>query len=121
MLKGESVRHLAPIGWHCRTPHPRQAFHFGLHRALKKQRAMIARCAEVWLVERDEARAWALAGAMSAVSWRHHSDYGDEHFQAVFRALADDAERGDRVERFAWQIAAGAGAGGRRGTAGQRH
>src|SRR2546422_8522942 len=25
VLKGEPVRHLAPIGWHCRTPHPRQA------------------------------------------------------------------------------------------------
>jgi len=56
LLKGEAVRHLAPIGWHCRAPHPWQAFHFGLHRALKKQEAMIARCAAVWLVERDEAR-----------------------------------------------------------------
>lgn len=121
VLKGESVRHLAPIGWHCRMPHPRQAFHFGLHRALKKQEAMIARCAEVWLVEHDEARAWALAGAMSARWLQHHVDYGDDRFQAAFRALADDAERSHRVERFAWQIATGVGAGGRRGAAGQRH
>src|SRR5207249_363056 len=84
VLKGEPVRHLAPIGWHCRAPHPCQAFHFGLHRALKEQEAMIARCAAVWLVERDDARAWALAGAMSAGALRHHVDYGDAGFQAAF-------------------------------------
>ena len=121
VLKGEPVRHLAPIGWHCRTPHPRQAFHFGLHRAIKKQEAVIARCAEVWLVERDEARGWALAGAMSAGSLRHRVDYGDVRFEAAFRALADAADRRDRVERFARRMAAGVTAGGRRGAAGQRH
>ena len=117
VLKGEPVRHLAPIGWHCRAPHPHQAFHFGLHRALKKQEAMIARCAEVWLVERDEARAWALVGAMSVGQLRHHVDYGDARFRAAVRALVEETDRLDRVERFARQIAAG----GRRGAAGQRH
>lgn len=121
VLKGDSVRHLAPIGWHCPMPHPGQAFHFGLHRALKQQAAVIARCAEVWLVERDEARAWALAGAMSSQSLRHHFDYGDSHFQEAFQVLARDPERTDRVERFARQMLAGVGSGGRRGVAGQRH
>jgi len=121
VLKGEPVRHLAPIGWHCRAPHPCQAFHFGLHRALKEQEAMIARCAAVWLVERDDARAWALAGAMSAGALRHHVDYGDAGFQAAFSALADEVERGDRVERFARQMVEGMGAGETRGAARQRH
>jgi hypothetical protein len=102
VLKGEPVRHLAPIGWHCRAPHPRQAFHFGLHRALKKQHDIIARCSEVWLAERDEARGWALAGAMS-VGWRlrRHFDYGDARFETSFAAMADRNERERRVEEFA--------------------
>lgn len=82
---------------------------------------MIARCAAVWLVERDDARAWALAGAMSAGALRHHVDYGDAGFQAAFSALADEVERGDRVERFARQMVEGMGAGETRGAARQRH
>jgi hypothetical protein len=117
VLKGDPVRHLAPIGWHCRAPHPHQAFHFGLHRALKRQQAMIARCAEVWLVERDEARAWALVGAMSAERLRHHVDYGDAEFRAAVQAIAEETDVRDRVEGFARQIAAG----GWRDAAGQRH
>lgn len=102
VLKGEPVRHLAPIGWHCRNPHPRQAFHFGLHRALKKQDDIVARCAQLWLLERDEARGWALAGALS-VGWRlrRHFDYGDTRFESAFARLADRSERERRVEDFA--------------------
>jgi hypothetical protein len=117
VLKGEPVRHLAPIGWHCRAPHRHQAFHYGLHRALKKQEEVIARCAVVWLAKRDEARAWALAGAMSAGQLRHHVDYGDPQFRAAVRALAEETDWRDRVERFARQMAAG----GRHGAASQRH
>jgi hypothetical protein len=78
---------------------------------------MIARCAEVWLVERDEARAWALVGAMSAERLRHHVDYGDAEFRAAVQALAEETDVRDRVEGFARQIAAG----GWRDAAGQRH
>jgi primosomal protein N'' len=116
VLKGEPVRHLAPIAWHCRSPHPHQAFHFGLHRALKKQEAVIARCAVVWLAERDEARAWALAGAISAGQLRHHVDYGDPQFRAAVRAFSEETDWRDRVERFARQMAAGG-----HGAASQRH
>lgn len=116
VLKGEPVRHLAPIGWHCRAPHARQAFHFGLHRALKNQGAMIARCAALWLGDRDEARGWALAGAMTAGTLRDHVDYGADRFQAAFRALASDPGRSERVAVFARRIS-----GGGRGASGQRH
>jgi hypothetical protein len=96
------VRHLAPIGWHCRSPHPRQAFHYGLHRALKKQNDVISRVAAVWLDQRDEARGWALAGAMSA-GWRLRKafDYGEARFEAAFARLADPQARGSRIESFA--------------------
>jgi hypothetical protein len=107
VLKGDPVQHLAPIGWHCRSPHSLQAFHFGLHRALKKQDEYIARCAEVWLRMRDEARGWALAGAMCA-GWRtrRHFDYNDEKFRALFEAQNADAGRIQSVEKFARRLAA---------------
>ena len=102
VLKGAAVSHLAPIGWHCRMPHPRQAFHFGLHRALKKQHDVIARSAEVWLAQRDEARSWALTGAMSA-TWRMRFgfDYAQRGFERAFAARAADPDRLPRVEAFA--------------------
>jgi hypothetical protein len=102
LLKGPAVSHLAPIGWHCRAPHARQAFHFGLHRALKKQHDVIARCAEVWLARRDEPRGWALSGAMSA-RWRMRFcfDYAQRGFERAFIAQAADAERLTKLEAFA--------------------
>ena len=105
VLKGEAVKHLAPIGWHCTHPHPRQAFHFGLHRALKKQREVIRLCAMVWFEKRDTPRSWALTGAMAA-GWRLRSsyDYGKKRFEETFSYYATDAMRLDAVEAFAWSI-----------------
>jgi hypothetical protein len=109
VLKGEAVQYLAPIGWHCRNPHPRQAFHFGLHRAYKKQMEVVARTAAVWLEKHDTGREWALAGAMSA-GWRlrRHFDYRDARFEAAFQALQNDTARTARIEAFARRAARGA-------------
>ncbi len=105
VLKGDAVAHLAPIGWHCTHPHPRQAFHFGLHRALKKQQEVIKQCATVWLEKRDAPRSWALTGAIAA-GWRlrSHFDYGSKRFEASFSRYATDAMRLDAVEAFAMSI-----------------
>jgi hypothetical protein len=106
VLKGEAVAHLAPIGWHCIAPHPQQAFHFGLHRALKKQHEVIKRCAQVWLMKRDMPRSWAITGAMAA-GWRlrKHFDYGDQRFQMAFDRYHTDEMRLAEVEAFALSIA----------------
>ena len=102
VFKGESVAYLAPIGWHCTRPHPRQAFHYGLHRALKKQRNLIKQCAEVWLVKRDEPRSWALLGAMAAGwSLRNHFDYGNNRFETAFTRFEVNAERLAEIEDYA--------------------
>lgn len=105
VLKGSLVAHLAPIGWHCRNPHPRQAFHFGLHRALKKQQDILGRCARAWLGNRDEPRSWALLGAMAA-GWRlrKHFDYGDARFEQAFERYRGDAMREAAVEKFALSL-----------------
>lgn len=102
VLKGEATRHLAPIGWHCRAPHPRQAFHFGLHRQLKRQADVIARMAQVWLRERDDARGWALAGARAA-GWRlrRHFDYADPVFERAFERLREEPSLPALIETFA--------------------
>ena len=101
VLKGVEVQHLAPIGWHCRYPHPRQSFHFGLHRALKKQRDVIARCAEVWSRERDAARSWALTGAMAA-GWkmRKEFDYSSRRFEVSFSDYEGSPDRLQKLEEF---------------------
>jgi hypothetical protein len=105
ILRGEPVAHLAPIGWHCQAPHPQQAFHFGLHRMLKRQQDVIALTARAWLVKQGCGREWALAGAMSA-GWRLRSsfDYGDGGFRAAFARLERDETRAERVERFACRM-----------------
>lgn len=105
VLKGEPVAHLAPIGWHCLHPHPRQAFHFGLHRALKKQRDVIQRCAEVWLQQRDEARGWALAGAKAA-GWRLRKefDYADQRFEKAFLDCQSNPGHVTDLERYARKL-----------------
>jgi hypothetical protein len=105
VLRGASVAHLAPIGRHSPAPHPRQAFHFGLHRAFKRQTEVLSQCATVWLQHRDTPRSWALAGALSA-GWRmrNHFDYADPRFQQAFDALQDTAIRNAKVERYARQM-----------------
>jgi len=86
VLKGDIVEHLAPIGWHCRYPNPRQAFHFGLHRALKGQSTIIQKCAEKWLEVRDEGRMWALLGACAAneKNIKKNHDYHNQNFKDAF-------------------------------------
>lgn len=105
VLKGKSVAYLAPIGWHCTHPHPRQAFHFGLHRALKKQHEVIRRCATVWLEKRDVPRSWALVGAMAA-GWRlrKHFDYGDDRFERTFERFLIDDKRHAEAEAYALSL-----------------
>lgn len=105
VLKDEAVAHLAPIGWHCTHPHPRQAFHFGLHRALKKQKEVIRQCATVWLEKRDVPRSWALIGAMAA-DWRlrKHFDYGDDRFEHAFERFLIDNKRHAEVEAYALSL-----------------
>jgi hypothetical protein len=105
LLKGEVVAHLAPIGWHCTHPHPRQAFHFGLHRALKKQHEVIRQCAKVWLEKRDVPRSWTLIGAMAA-GWRlrKHFDYGDDRFERAFERFLMDDKRHAEAEAYALSL-----------------
>lgn len=105
ILKGDSVMHLNPIGFHCVNPNEKQSFHYGFHRALKGQRNIIKKCAKVWLDKKDYSRAWALAGAMSK-SWNLFPkfDYGDKIFETKFKENYPISDNLDKIEKFALKI-----------------
>jgi len=78
VLKGSSVAHLEPIGWHGRNPSPKQSFYFGYHRWLKGQVHALKSCFELWQIHGDDARKWALAGALTA----HQKKFGQFLFSS---------------------------------------
>jgi hypothetical protein len=56
-----------------------------LHRELKNQESIIADTARNWLIEKDEARMWALIGAFHAKDhWRNSINYSDKKFKRIF-------------------------------------
>lgn len=101
VLKGESVKHLAPIGWHGKNPSPRQSFHFGLHRKLKGQDMVLYKTAQSWKKYQDDARGWALAGAASARWWMWgKTHYTSWVFQRTFRMMQNDNIRQEIIENY---------------------
>jgi hypothetical protein len=70
VLKGEAVIFLEPIGLHGKFPNSQQSFFYGYRRFLKGQVSILRSCFEEWGGARDEARRWALIGAISASSNR---------------------------------------------------
>lgn len=77
---------LVPSGKHCHHANKRQAFHFGLHRALKGQVKTLNDVKKAWIKHNDDLRAWALLGAMHS---HHFSDrkglsYVDERFNSMY-------------------------------------
>jgi len=105
VLKGASVASLAPIGWHCRYPHPYQAFHYGFHRALKKQHDVVVKLARAWRANPIEGRSWALAGAASVQWWSFFgADYQNKTLKNSFSRLQDEDLRCKKVMDFAARI-----------------
>lgn len=101
VLKGDVVKHLEPIGYHCKTPHPEQAFHYGLHRMLKGQKQVIKDTFEAWKKYQDEPRMWALLGAMEAKHFtKGRFNYTDQEFQKLFSTLKIEAPVQSQVSSF---------------------
>ncbi|OIN85852.1 MAG: hypothetical protein AUJ12_07910 [Alphaproteobacteria bacterium CG1_02_46_17] len=101
VLKGDVVRHLAPIAWHGKNPTARQAFHFGFHRQMKRQKQVLRRVAIAWLKHRDAARGWALAGAASVKWWNFGGrGYAAKNFAKSFLSLEDTRLREGAVLKF---------------------
>ncbi len=107
VLKGDVVKHLAPIAWHGHNPSPRQSFHFGLHRQLKGQSDILKKTAEAWLKYQDESREWALAGAASARWWMIGAvHYKTSVFEKSFLKMQNDVIRHKIIQRFILKIGA---------------
>lgn len=66
VLKLGETAALAPIGWHCRRPHVKQAFHFGFRRMMKGQTEVVRAMIDAWREKGGEGRLWALCGARAA-------------------------------------------------------
>lgn len=101
VLKGEAVRHMAPIAWHGKDPSSHQSFHFGFRRRLKKQKDILRKTAVAWLKHRDVPRGWALAGAASAKWWMvGYGKYKNKFFENCYINLQDDLKRQCVIEEF---------------------
>lgn len=87
---------LRPAGLHCHQATDRQAFHYGLHRALKGQAHVIKKVRNVWKRTGDRTRAMALLGAAAAWSFSDMRgfSYPDERFKL---AMAMATERFDEL------------------------
>lgn len=93
ILRGNMLpKTLAPAGYHCHHSTHKQAFHYGLHRMLKRQYSIIANVRAAWDKEQDEIRAWALLGANSAKRYITASgfDYSDEEFEREFKKTSEN-------------------------------
>lgn len=86
ILRDAETASVTPIGWHCKYPHPRQAFHFGYRRFLKGQTEVVRKVMQAWQQSKGEGRVWALAGARAA--FFHpltETSYDTPDFEALFR------------------------------------
>lgn len=110
VMKGSKVRHLEPIGFHCKNPGDNQAFHFGLHRMLKGQTPTLHKVWNLYAsdAEGKRARQLALLGAVMANTRRDKylaaNSYTTEEYQWGFKsavASLSDPEVDDMLRSFA--------------------
>lgn len=90
VIKANGVpEQLRPAGYHCYAATKKQAYHFGIHRALKNQTDVIGQVRKAWLRNRDSLRAWALLGASHATCFSDGGfNYTDERFCQAFDATS---------------------------------
>lgn len=84
---GDVPDSLNPAGFHCYHANEIQAFHYGLHRALKNQNDVQLRLARAFNEHKDRIRWFALQGFAAAHDFRDHKgfNYQDERFMEAFQ------------------------------------
>ncbi len=102
VLRGDAVAHLEPIAWHGKDPEARQAFHFGLHRARKRQTEVLKKLAKAYLCYGGDSRAWALCGVSSCGLL---SKLGTDYASWSFRFLFNKIKRTKNVHSLAEGVA----------------
>lgn len=93
VLKGPTLPDiLIPVGYHCTNPTDIQAFHFGLHRALKGQHDIIAKIRasqNSGSIAINRARKFALLGARSAETFVDKTNGFNYTDQSLILAFQD--------------------------------
>lgn len=86
IIKARDVpQSLKPAGYHCFHATEKQAFHFGLHRALKNQTDIIDLLKTAWLRNNDRIRGIALLGVSMSSQFRDGDfNYTDERFNMAY-------------------------------------
>lgn len=81
---------LSPAGFHCHHSTDIQAFHFGVHRALKGQHHIIEKVRLAWTKHKDRLRGLAILGAQfsSQLSKNRRFNYGDKELLDLFERAA---------------------------------
>lgn len=77
---------LQPAGLHCHQTTEIQAFHFGVHRALKNQHHILERVKRAWLQHKDKMRALVILGAQFSGQFAktRRFNYGDKELLDMF-------------------------------------
>lgn len=84
---------LKPAGLHCFHSSDEQAFHFGLHRALKRQTHTINLVNAAYNKFQDRKRRFALAGAHAADRFGHDGfNYSDKNFITIFEETLSESK-----------------------------
>lgn len=96
VLKADRVPDsLRPAGLHCYHSSEQQAYHFGLHRALKGQVATITQVKAAFVNEPTKLRGLALIGANDSRKFASHKrfNYTDSEFSEAFESASKDYDR----------------------------
>lgn len=95
VLKPADTEALYPIGWHCKNPHPQQAFHCGYRRLLKGQGDMLRAMITAWRLKGGKDRLWALMGARAAFFKRlDEASYSNPEFKSLYAQQVGIVESG---------------------------
>lgn len=97
VMKGGKVKHLEPIGYHCKNPSDIQSYHFGLHRTLKGQVPTLRKVWDAYMHHSDRPRMLALLGAHAAKMNSHefaglNNSYTSPHLQRSFAQSLEQAQ-----------------------------
>jgi hypothetical protein len=87
VIKADGViSDLRPAGLHCYFSSEIQAFHFGVHRALKGQHGTIEKVKHAWIKHKDKLRGLAILGAQHSPKFSKKRDfnYTDKTFVDAF-------------------------------------
>lgn len=94
---------LIPAGYHCHSSSDKQAFHYGVHRALKGQTTVMGKVWAAWNQNRDRVRAYALIG--NGMSHRFAQNRKFNYTDPEFLSAFEEAEK--RYDEFAADLALG--------------